>query len=382
MKQKHVLLCVQSDIGRKNTIGFRFGVIAHTLQKNNISFDVIARANYDSDLTVQTPWYTNYVVRFLYAVHMYLLTTYSFRFFSLGLFDRFVLSCLKKSDCYYTIAHIGEFLPKTIRYLQQQGTKIFLDIPIGHDAYAKYLTSRGIVFGYDDGENTIPILNEAIHLADHLLLPSPFVRETLILAGFEKKQHTIIPFGASIDTTIGDHAIKKIYAHKKIKFLFAGNVNFRKGILYLLDAWEKIPHDRAELIICGRVFHEVFDMKKKYEKMGVHFPGFVDMSSYYKEADVFVFPSLWEGSAKAVYEAMSYGLPVITTYNAGSIVESGISGYIVPIADSAALAEKMNTYIQNKESIISMGNAAKESVRAYSWEQYGERVANSYYAVL
>ena len=65
------------------------------------------------------------------------------------------------------------------------------------------------------------------------------------------------------------------------------------------------------------------------------------MKELYAWANVFVLPSICEGSAMVTYEALSWGLPIITTYNTGSIVRDNIDGFIVPIRDSQAIANKL-----------------------------------------
>ena len=58
-------------------------------------------------------------------------------------------------------------------------------------------------------------------------------------------------------------------------------------------------------------------------------------------ADVFVFPSLFEGSAVVTYEALACGLPSVVTPNAGSVVRDGLEGFVVPPRDVEALAARM-----------------------------------------
>jgi len=81
------------------------------------------------------------------------------------------------------------------------------------------------------------------------------------------------------------------------------------------------------------------------------------MRELYKWADVFVLPSICEGSAMVTYEALSSGLPVITTPNSGSIVRNGIDGLIIPIRNSDIIADKLiqiyQKYFQLQELITS-----------------------------
>ena len=378
---KKILLCTNSDIGRGNTIGFRFGKIAEVLLKEHIDFDVIARANYHKKIEVVTPVYRNILTRFFNALRIYILPNIDSQFFTTGLFDRFVLHQLKKKKETYVLAHFGEFLPKSISFLKEKGVRIFLDIPIGHDAYGAYLESRGIIFGCEK-PNRYDFIDNAIALADVLIIPSEFVRKTLEMAGFGEKKMQLVPFGADIAKDFSVVDIQERAQQRPLTFLFAGNVNYRKGIPYLLEAWDMLQLPNAQLLIAGRVYKELKDNIKKYSLHNVTFLGFVNIKEYMRKSHVFVFPTLWEGSSKAVYEAMSYGLPVITTLNAGSIVENEKDGFIVPIADVDALREKMSYLAGHKNELVHMGEYGFEKVKQYSWKQYASGVIDTYKTLL
>ncbi len=380
MTKENILLCVNSDIGRGNTIGFRFTKIADELEKQQKTYHIIARANYDSHRHVVTPWYKNYFARLLNAIHIYIFPRFQFRHVDMWLFDRFVLSHLKRQKITYRVAHIGEYIPKSIAFLKKTGTTVFLDVPIGHVAYAAELRKRGIIVGKEEMVE-LPGMKDTILSVDRLIVPSAFVEETVRLAGYTTPAD-IIPFGADVRPEVGEEDIRKKFEEKKpFTFLFAGNVNLRKGIPYLLDAWKKAALPDAELLICGRVYKEITDLYDIRHIPGVKFLGFVNLKEYFLGSHVFVFPTLLEGSAKAVYEAMSYGLPVITTLNAGSIVRSGVSGYSIPIADSDMLAVEMQRLYFDRYKAAMMGVAAWKEVQAYTWDAYAEKVVGTYISV-
>jgi len=340
-----ILLCVNSDIGRGNTIGTRIEKVARRLKNKTI----IARANY-SNLKVETPWYRNYLARILNALRMYLFPGLNFRSLDMSLFDSFVLKQLK-GNCDFDIAHIGEFIPRSIKYLKKKGVKVFLDIPIAL---------------YNEKSDRI---KESIELADVLIVPSPFVKESV---SHFNKETRVVPFGVE-----KRNIEKKYFRDNKISYLFAGSVNKRKGIPLLIEAWKELDLKKAELIICGRIYKEI----KKRNTQNMKFKGFVrNMDPIWRRSDVFLFPSNLEGSAKVVYEAMSYGLPVITTYNAGSVVENGKEGFIIPAGDKEALKEKILFFYNNKNEIKEMGEKAKKKADQYSWESYAEKVIEIYEA--
>ncbi len=376
----NVLLAVNSDIGRGNTIGFRFGQIARILNNNKINFKIIARANQADDLSVIVPWYGSFPARFLNFIRIYILPSFDGRFIDIALFDIFLLNKLKKNKENFDVVHLGEFAPRSMEFLKQKKIRIYLDIPIAHHAYYDSLNKSGIKAGTENSFEKLSYkkIDKAIELADVLVVPSEFVRDTLLSAGFTQKNIVLVPFGAKISNNITGSTISERLKINEINYIFAGNVNYRKGIKYLLEAWKIAKLNNAQLLICGRVYREIQCEIAKYNFNNVKFLGFVDVKKYLKDSHVFVFPSLLEGSAKAVYEAMSYGLPVITTYNAGSIVKDGQDGFIIPIADSQKIAEKMLFFNENKDKILQMGETALNEVKNYTWDRYAALVVEKY----
>jgi glycosyltransferase involved in cell wall biosynthesis len=99
-----------------------------------------------------------------------------------------------------------------------------------------------------------------------------------------------------------------------------------------------------------------------------------EMMKEYQWADVFLLPSICEGSATAIYEALAAGLPVICTENAGSVVRDGIDGFIVPIRDSRAIADALLRLAKNPALRARMSSQAKERASEFTVERYGQRL--------
>ena len=97
----------------------------------------------------------------------------------------------------------------------------------------------------------------------------------------------------------------------------------------------------------------------------------------FQQADVFVLPSLAEGSAEVTYEAIAAGEPVVTTRAAGSIVRDDVEGRIVPGRDPEALADALEQLVEDRSARDRMAHAARERARDYTWERYGERLVTA-----
>src|SRR5208283_82834 len=102
-----------------------------------------------------------------------------------------------------------------------------------------------------------------------------------------------------------------------------------------------------------------------------------DVVRVYQSADVFLFPTISDGFGLTQIEAMACGLPVITTPNAGSVVRDGIDGFIVPIRNSEALAEKIELLAGDPELLNWMSQNACQRAADFSWEKYGERMTGA-----
>ena len=88
------------------------------------------------------------------------------------------------------------------------------------------------------------------------------------------------------------------------------------------------------------------------------------------EADVFVFPSLFEGSAVVTYEALACGLPSVVTPNAGSVVRDGVEGFVVPPRDVEALAGRMERLGLDPDLRAEMAARARVRALEFDWPRY------------
>lgn len=220
---------------------------------------------------------------------------------------------------------------------------------------------------------------EEFELADYVFLPSDFCMDSFIWEGFPREKLKMIPRGFDPDVF---YSIPK--EDKTFRVVFVGLLTVRKGLKYLLEAWERLNLENAELLLVGKLQHEMEGFMSTYLKRDDvrHVDFTPNPAELYNSADVFVFPSLDEGSAKVNYEAMACGLPVITTPNSGSLVRDGKDGFIVPIRQVEPLMEKMELFYQNRQLARDMGETAMQLIRQYTWDQYSVRLMATYQDIL
>ncbi|MCP9910689.1 glycosyltransferase, partial [Cyanobium sp. BA20m-p-22] len=147
----------------------------------------------------------------------------------------------------------------------------------------------------------------------------------------------------------------------------------RKGLSYALDAVASMG-SQVSLTLIGRVsppecrplvaalrrhrWIETLPHQQVLEQMRQH--------------DVLVLPSLFEGYALVISEALSQGLPVITTPNSGAThtIRNGLEGFIVPIRDSQAIAERLQQLVDNRAQLVDMRLACLRRAAELSWAGY------------
>jgi glycosyltransferase involved in cell wall biosynthesis len=179
-------------------------------------------------------------------------------------------------------------------------------------------------------------------LADLIVANSGFVRRTFIDAGVPGE-----PSGGNsrLDVRYRSRTPPEPATRRRL-VLCAGHLSFRKGTLYLIEAWRRLrlPPAEAELVLAGRAMLPPRLLANL--PPGVRLTGTVSAAALdrlYREASLFVLPTLCEGLAHVIPEALSRGLPVLTTPHSGAddFIASGVNGWIVPIRDSDALADRI-----------------------------------------
>ena len=94
--------------------------------------------------------------------------------------------------------------------------------------------------------------------------------------------------------------------------------------------------------------------------------------------DALVLPSIVEGRALVQQEALSCGLPIIVTPNAGGedLVEEGITGHLVPIRSPEKIAEAIRALIKKKNPIEEIRKLCQKKAKQYTWPSYAQNIIN------
>ena len=180
----------------------------------------------------------------------------------------------------------------------------------------------------------------------------------------------VVPYG--VDTRF-QLPFKKTH-QGPLRILTVGSVGLRKGTPYILEAAKKLK-GKATFRLVGPIHVSKSAVSTLQEHLEI--VGQVPRShikTHYDWADIFLLPSICEGSATVIYEALACGLPVIATPNTGSIVRNGIEGYIVPIRNVDKIVDAIQLIISKPEILNSHVKSVQKRTTYGSFNSYAERL--------
>ncbi len=215
---------------------------------------------------------------------------------------------------------------------------------------------------------------------DYIIVPSTIAGQSFAAAGLLQKA---IVVNAGVDhqfftppAVVEPQAIFRV--------CYVGRVELAKGVPYLLQAWKQLDLADAELVLAGEIAPEMEAVIQEYALPNVRFTGTLPPSQVaecYRVSHLFAFPSVNEGLARVLFEAMACGLPVVATDRSGAedLITQGGEGMIVPARDAGALAAAILWHYQNPEATTVMGKAARARVeQQFTLAHYEERMIGVY----
>lgn len=185
-------------------------------------------------------------------------------------------------------------------------------------------------------------------MADAIVCGSAFVRDGVVASGVPTERCHVVPYGVNVHA---GHAIPAESADAKdrpLRVLFVGEVGLRKGA-HIFHQVAKALSGRVEFRMLGKI--DLGEKASQALSQYADLRGIVpraEVGKHYRWADVFLLPSLLEGSATVTYEAIGHGVPLIVTQNTGAIIEDGKGGYIVSAGDAESIIERLVMLDENR----------------------------------
>jgi len=282
---------------------------------------------------------------------------------------------------------------QSVDVAKQAGMITLCDHSIAHPSLLSYLVENNGKFPEQlpQAQGFWTAVLEDIKRADHILVNSDFVRQTFALDSIDSKKISVIYQGIEnkfLDRLPSKRDYFSAQQEKPLHLLFAGNFGSRKGAEVLIAAFQQLASQaNITLNIAGTIEPHI---RRAYPEFWQHpkvnylsLLSQQELANAMLNADVFVFPSLAEGSARVIFEALAAGCFVITTSNSGSIVEQNVHGYLVDPGNAGALSSAIIRVLDNPDCLARVGKHNWSLMRtAYSQNDYGNQLIELYSSLL
>lgn len=299
---------------------------------------------------------------------------------SMRAFDWGAANCRWDARVVWAYADINA---KLLAAARRRSVPSVLDVPIGHQRdHMEMLRAEHHAWGLPEpggwDESWARLCEEQYASADWISAGSTFVKRTLVDRGIPAEKVLVNPYG--VDAARWRRCAERPRDYSgKLTFVFTANLTLRKGIHYLLKAWNAAALRNAELLIFG---NGTLDLTRIVGQLpeSVRFIGYADhdkLAAVYSRAHAYILPSLFEGLARSGLEAMAAGLPVIVTEETGlrDFVEDGQQGWFVPSRSVDALAERLRWCTAHREELKTAAERAFQKVQSLTFDSYGDRCA-------
>lgn len=301
--------------------------------------------------------------------------------------DKFAADVLRKSQQTKRIHAVYAYEDCAARLFEtarEMGVHRIYDLPIAYwqtaqrllqEEAQRYPEWEPTLGGTRDSEEKLARKSRELNLAELVICPSAFVLDSLPESARASKPCVVAPFGSppvSDKEAAGPKA-----PDKPLRLLFAGTLTQRKGLADLFAAMRLVDSKAIELVVMGSLVRPLEWYRNQFPRFTYEPPRpHRDVLQIMRTCDVLVLPSIVEGRALVQQEAMTCGLPLIVTRNAGGddLIIEGETGFFVPIRAPEAIAEKVNWFAANRSNLAGMAIAAQRRASQLTWQGYGEQV--------
>jgi glycosyltransferase involved in cell wall biosynthesis len=225
--------------------------------------------------------------------------------------------------------------------------------------------------GTRDSEAKLARKTEEIELAEKVFCPSRFVLDSL--PERVRARAIVAPFGSP-----EGGAARERSGDGPLRVLFAGAMTQRKGLADLFDAMKLLRSPGIQLVVMGSAIAPMKFYRSQYDGFEYEAPRSREgVLALMETCDVLALPSIVEGRALVQQEAMSRGLPLIVTRNAGGedLIEEGRTGFLVNIRAPGEIAASSARLAEDAALLAAMSEAARRKAAEYTWEAYAGKIS-------
>ena len=213
-------------------------------------------------------------------------------------------------------------------------------------------------------------------LADLVIANSSFTAKSWQAAGWVERPVAVVPLGAPQPLS------KPLEPSSEgpLRLLWAGTFAVHKGAHLLLEALQTLalPPERLEVEVYGAQALPPSLLERA--PAALRFCGSIprpELLERMTRAHGLIFPTLCDGFGMVVNEALSRGLPVITTNRAGAadLIRNGENGMLIEAGNSEAIATAIDLALADRAALVAMRSAALATAAAWQWSDYRRRIA-------
>jgi glycosyltransferase involved in cell wall biosynthesis len=282
---------------------------------------------------------------------------------------------------------------RTLKVAARLGIPTVLERPNTHTRYAYETVQResarlGVLLPPDNEyANKADVLRkeeEEYQLADYLLCPSDFVRQTFLDQGFPSSKLMRHQYG--YDQNLYYPGASRLDTGKRgLTMLFAGDCAVRKGVHFALEAWLKSPasHDGTFMIAGNFLPAYAEKLSQMLSHPSVKVLGFRnDVPALMRESDIFVLPSIEEGSALVTSEARGSGCVILVSEATGAMCRDMHDALIHRVGDVDTLARQITSLHEDRALLNRLRTTSLNSVHEITWTAAGLRLLQVYRDVI
>ena len=269
----------------------------------------------------------------------------------------------------------------SFRAAQEKGLRRIYDLPIAYwkqrenlyaETIARYPAWACTLDGIKDSPEKLANKDEELSLANLVVVPSNFVKESLPPTLRKDQKVIVAPFGTSL---LSDNPTTRPTKDQSrpLRILFAGTLTQRKGLADLFTAMKNFSATQCELVVAGSLVAPLSFYRNElptftYAGNLAH----AELLRLMAQCDLFCLPSIAEGRALVIQEAMGAGLPVIITHQTGctDLITEGENGFVLPLHSPAQIAQKIEWCLTHRKELATMGESARQSALRLTWENY------------
>lgn len=269
-----------------------------------------------------------------------------------------------------SILFLKPAFPRSARMASRIQTPTFVWASILHPRFnQKAVLDERAVWNVGGGqaytdEERIERLSRFFYTVDHILVGSELAQRSFVPHREDREPPVLLRGTFSVDCERFQPQEPDTAQPHPFRVLHASHMNLIKGVGYLLDAWCRLDLAQAELQLAGPIEPELNPILQRFPSASIRTLGFVsDTPGLFRQADLFVSPSVADLHPYTVLEAMASGLPVLVSDRCGlsTLIEEGVQGFVYPHDDPQALAGHIRWFYDHPEACRTLGAEARRT---------------------